>query len=296
MDPVQVRPMQENDLLSAERASAVTFFEAERSTRRVSDPEADLRSAAASKQWIERVRFYLSVDPAGCWVAVDEEAGANGVVGFAISQNRGRLWYLATYGVLPSHQGQGIGKRLLDAALTHADGRPGVFSSSVHPGATRRYRMAGFSLHPQMRMVGTVDRSTLPAVDGLREGQADDFAWMDRLDQNLRVAGHGPDHSYMLDTLRLVVCRDRARPGYVYLDHRGRASLLAAAHPQTAQKLLWEALASSRGTTLVNCITTPNEWAVDVGLAARLDIGQEGYIAVRGMPVPAPYLASGHFL
>ncbi|MEU1076081.1 MULTISPECIES: GNAT family N-acetyltransferase [unclassified Streptomyces] len=288
--------MQENDLPSAERASAVTFFEAERSTRRVSDPEADPRSAAASKQWIERMRFYLSVDPAGCWVAVDEKTDGNRVVGFAISQNRGRLWYLATYGVLPSHQGQGIGKRLLDAALTHADGRPGIFSSSVHPGATRRYRMADFSLHPQMRMVGTVDRSTLPVVDGLREGRTDDVAWMDQLDQNLRVAGHGPDHSYMLDTLRLVVCRDKAKPGYAYLDNRGRASLLAAAHPQTAQKLLWEALASSRGTTLVNCITTPNEWAVDVGLAARLDIGQEGYIAVRGMPVPAPYLPSGHFL
>ncbi|MEV6549782.1 GNAT family N-acetyltransferase [Streptomyces sp. NPDC051597] len=68
------------------------------------------------------MRFYLGVDPAGCWVAVDEKANGNSVVGFALSQNRGRLWYLATYGVLPSHQGQGIGKRLLDAALTHADG------------------------------------------------------------------------------------------------------------------------------------------------------------------------------
>ncbi|MDW4908574.1 hypothetical protein RB628_25355 [Streptomyces sp. ADMS] len=71
---------------------------------------------------------------------------------------------------------------------------------------------------------------------------------------------------------------------------------MAAAHPGTAQRLLWEALASSRGRTLVNCITTPSQWAVDVGLAARLDIGQEGYIAVRDMPAPAPYLASGHFL
>lgn len=184
----------------------------------------------------------------------------------------------------------------MDAALAYADGRPGIFSSSVHPGATRRYRLAGFSLHPQMRMVGIVDRSTLPAVDGLREGRSDDFEWMDRLDRDLRVARHGPDHGYMLGTLRLVVSADRTRPGYVYIDDRGRASLLAAAHPETAQRLLWEALASSQGRTLVNCITTPNEWAVDVGLAACLDIGQEGYTAVRDMPVPAPYLASGHFL
>lgn len=295
MDSVQVRPMQEDDLRSAERASAVTFLEAERSTRRVSDPEAEPRSEAASEQWIDRMRFFLSVDPGGCWVAVDGDEG-DSTVGFALSQNRGRLWFLATYGVLPSHQGRGVGRRLMDAVLAHADGRPGIFSSSIHPGATRRYRMAAFSLHPQMRMVGTVDRSTLPAVHGLREGRADDFAWMDELDQELRVAGHGPDHGYLLGTRRLVVSRDGARPGYVYLDDRGRASLLAARHPETAQTLLWEALASSRGSTLVNCITTPNEWAIDVGLAARLDIGQEGYIAVRGMPVPAPYLASGHFL
>ncbi|MFF3978250.1 GNAT family N-acetyltransferase [Streptomyces sp. NPDC055808] len=296
MDSVQVRLMREADLPSAERASAVTFFESERSTRRVSDPEIEPRSADASQQWVDRMRFFLSVDPEGCWVAIDEVAGARRTVGFAIAQNRAGLWFLATYGVLPSHQGQGVGKRLLDAALAHAGGRPGIFSSSVHPGATRRYRAADFSLHPQMRMVGVVDRSTLPVIDGLREGRADDFAWMDQLDRDLRVAGHGPDHGYMLDTLRLVVCRDPARPGYVYLDDRGRASLLAASDPATARKLLWEALASSQGPTLVNCITAPNEWAIDVGLAARLDIGQEGYIAVRGMPVPAPYLASGHFL
>ncbi|MEU0279124.1 GNAT family N-acetyltransferase [Streptomyces sp. NPDC006195] len=296
MDPVQVRLMCADDLASAERASALTFLDAERSTRRVSDPEVEPRSAVASKQWIDRMRFFLSVDPGGCWVAVKEDTGAGEVVGFAMSQNRGPLWFLATYGVLPGHQAQGLGKRLMDAALDHADGRPGIFSSSVHAGATRRYRLAGFSLHPQMRMVGTVDRSTLPPVEGLREGRADDFEWMDRLDRNLRGAGHGPDHGYMLGTMRLVVSRDTTKPGYVYLDDRGQAALLAAAQPETAQKLLWEAVASSRGATLVNCITTPNEWAIDVGLAARLDIGQEGYIAVRGMPVPAPYLASGHFL
>jgi hypothetical protein len=57
----------------------------------------------------------------------------------------------------------GIDKRLMGAVLSHANGRPGMFCSTVHPGATRRYRLAGFSLYPQMRMVGTVDRSALPS-------------------------------------------------------------------------------------------------------------------------------------
>jgi GNAT superfamily N-acetyltransferase len=291
MESVAVRPMREDDLHATERTSAAIFFEADRRSRRVSEPETEPRSAEASKQWIERMRHFLTVDPEGCWVAADGD-----IIGFAISQNRGRFWFLATFGVLTGRQGMGIGKQLMDAVLSHAAGRQGMLSSTVHPGATRRYRLAGFSLYPQMRMVGTVDRSTLPAVIGLQEGQASDLDWMDRLDERLRGAGHGPDHRYMLKTMRLVVSRATARPGYAYIDERGRAALVAAARPETAQSLLWEALASSRGDTLVNCITTANHWAVDVGLAARLDIGQEGYLAVRGMTDPAPYLASGHFL
>ncbi|REK84539.1 GNAT family N-acetyltransferase [Streptomyces inhibens] len=294
MESVQVRLAREEDLPLAERASAALFFEADRRSRRVCEPDIEPRSETASKQWIERMRYYLQVDPGGCWVAVDE---GGDIVGFAMSQNRGRAWYLATYGVVTRSQGRGVGKRLMDEVLAHAGGRPGLFSSTVHPGATRRYRMAGFTLYPQLRMVGTVARSTLPVVKGLREGRSDDFAWMDRLDEQLRGAGHGPDHGYMLDRLRLVVSDDLSRPGYVYIDEeQGRGVLLAAAEPPTAQNLLWEALASSRGDTLVNCITTANHWAVDVGLAARLDIGQEGYLALRGMNEPAPYLASGHFL
>jgi hypothetical protein len=171
-----------------------------------------------------------------------------------------------------------------------------MFSSTVHPAATRRYRLAGFSLYPQLRMVGTVDRSRLPSTKGLSEGQASDLEWMDRLDQELRGAGHGADHAFMLDHLRLVVSRASHRPGYVYVGNEGGPVLLAAAHVDTARTLLWEALGSSQANTLVNCITTANEWAVDVGLAARLDLGQEGYLAVRGMKPPAPYLPSGHFL
>ncbi|HET9142777.1 GNAT family N-acetyltransferase [Actinophytocola sp.] len=280
MSPVEIRPLREDDLPGAERASDVTFRE----------PGGQPRTETASKQWIDRMSHLLAVDPGGCWVATDGPE----IIGFAISQNRGAVWYLATYGVLPARQGKGVGRALMDAVLGHAGDRPGLFSATTHPGATRRYRLAGFLLHPQLRMVGTVDRSTLPAITGLREGEAGDVAWMDRLDETLRGAGHGPDHGYLLDNQRLVV--SRGRDGYVYIDDRGRASLLAAADPGIAADLLWEALASAQPDTLVNCITTDNHWAVDVGLAARLDIGQEGYLAVRGMAPPAPYLASGHFL
>ncbi|MEG8183595.1 GNAT family N-acetyltransferase [Nocardia terpenica] len=292
MDRVEVRPMRADDVPAAERTSAAVFFEYDRHNRRVGDPEPEPRSDRITERWIDRVRHFLEVDPHGCWVAVDGEQ----IVGLAVSQNRDRLWYLATYGVLSDRQGQGIGKRLLDAVLTHADGRQGMFASTVHPAATRRYRLAGFSLHPLMQMTGTVDRSTLPPVPGLTDGSAADFDWMDRLDQRLRGAGHGPDHQLLLNNHRLVVSRADTNPGYVYIDNQGRPNLLAAANPRTAENLLWEALASSQADTLVNRITTTNEWAIDVGLAAGLDLSQNGYLAVRNMPPPSPYLATGQFL
>lgn len=276
-----------------ERASAAAFLAGDRLTRRVSEPEPQPRSPAASRAWIDRIGFLLDVDPEGCRIAVDGDE----VLGFAVSQNRGGVWYLATYGVVPEHQGQGLGRELLEAVLAHAADRPALFISTIHPGATRRYRRAGFSLKPLMRMVGTVDRTMLPAVTGLQDGQVDDVAWMDRLDRELRGAGHGPDHQHMLATSRLMVSRAEGRRGYVYIDDdAGRPTLLAAETTEIGQTLLWEALAAGDGATLINAITAENEWAVDVGLAAGLDIGQEGYLAVRGMGVPAPYLPSGHFL
>jgi GNAT superfamily N-acetyltransferase len=289
---VTVRPMQLGDLESAERASSATFLEAERLVRRASDPQPQQRSSVAVKHWIDRMGHFLTVDGGGCWVAVDGPQ----VVGFAISQNRGGLWYLATYGVLPDYQGIGVGRRLMDAVLQHAADRPGMLISTIHPGATRRYRLAGFTLYPLMRLVGVVDRSAIPAIRGLRDGLATDFGWMDRLDTKLRGAGHGPDHPYMLKSLRLVVSPDPDRLGYAYVDERGRPMLLAAARRETARRLLWEAFASSVDETLVNCITTANHWAVDIGLKAGLAIGQEGYLAIRKMRDPSPYLASGHFL
>ncbi|MFI0445853.1 GNAT family N-acetyltransferase [Actinomadura sp. 6N118] len=134
--------MTNDDLHAAERAAAVTFLDAD---RRADEPEPEPPTAADSRRWTDLIGFLLSVDPNGCWVAEH----ADEIVGFAVSQNRERLWFLVTYGVLPGWQGKGIGKHLMDAVLSHADGRPGLFSSTVHPAATRRYRLAGFTLYPR---------------------------------------------------------------------------------------------------------------------------------------------------
>lgn len=293
MTEATIRPMTEADLVAAERLSSDGFLELDNRMVRRSWPDPEPRSAERGQAWIVRTRHFLETDPGGCWVAED----ASGMLGFATSYTRELMWVLATYVVLPQVQGQGIGKALLAAALHHGRGcLRGMLSASSDPKALRRYRQAGFSLHPQMHLSGTVDRSAIPVVEKVREGSAGDIDLMDSIDRRTRGAAHGPDHEVMLRLWRLVVSDTSTGSGYAYVEPSGRVALLAATNRRTATRLLWEALGSSTGDTAVPHVTPANEWAVDVGMAARLDLHQEGYLALRDMRPPAPYLHNGVFL
>lgn len=293
MTEVTIRPMTEADLVAAERLSSDGFLQLDRRMARRSEPEPEPRSPERSEAWTVRTRHFLATDPDGCWVAED----AGGMVGFVTSYTRELMWLLATYAVRPQAQGQGIGKALLAAALHHGRGcLRGMLSASADPRATRRYRQAGFSLHPQMFLAGTVDRTTIPVIEKVREGSAGDIDLMDSVDRRTRGAAHGADHEVMLRLWRLVVSDTSTGSGYAYVDRGGRVALLAATNRRTAARLLWEALASSDGPTEVAHVTAANEWAVDVGMAARLDLHQQGFLALRDMRPPAPYLHHGVFL
>ena len=287
-----IRPMRPADVPAAERLSAEGFHELDGRMFRRSWPDPELRSEARGAGWVARTRHLLETDPGGCWVAEDR----SGLVGVATSFNREKLWGLATYAVRPGLQGRGIGRALLAAALHHGRGSlRGMLSSSADPKAVRRYRMAGFSLHPQMSLTGTVDRSAIPVVEKVRDGTAGDIELMDSVDRQTRGAAHGSDHEVMLGLWRLIVSDSSTGSGYAYLDGTGVA-LLAATNRRTAARLLWTALADAGDEASVHHVTAANEWAIDVGLAARLDLHTEGYLGLRGMAPPTPYLHNGALL
>jgi hypothetical protein len=75
-------------------------------------------------------------------------------------------------------------------------------------------------------------------------------------------------------------------------------AVVCASSRKVATMLLWEAVASSDpdGELTVPHITAANEWAIDVGLAAGLSVHTAGYLALRGMKPPAPYLHHGALL
>ena len=287
MTDVRIRPMTADDVGAAERVTAIGFHELDTRMFRRSWPDPQLRPPDRSAAWVRRTRHLVGTDPGGCWVA-ERDAQLLGVV---VSFVREKMWLLASYAVVPGAQGLGLGRALLAPALEHGKGSlRGMLNASNDPKAVRRYHDVGFRLHPQMFLRGKPDRSTIPVVEKVREGSAADVDLMDSVDRRTRGAAHGPDHQILLEQYRLVVSDTSTGQGYAYLDDG--VALLAATDRRTAARLMWEAIASS-DELLIGHITPENDWAVEVGLAARLELDQGGYQALRHMKPPKPYLPHG---
>lgn len=282
--------MRPDDVAAAEQISDQAFFELDQRMLPPSAPPAERRSPERSASWARRTAGFLESDPDGCWVAEDDGE----VIGFATSLRRERLWVLATFAVRPGFQGKGVGRRVLEAAEAYARGSDvGLLAASEDPLALRRYHAAGFALFPQLYFRGEVDRSAIPAVSGVRDGTEADRGWMDDLDRSLRGGPHGPDHAHLAAMASLVVAADGS--GYAYAS-TDATYLIAAREPGTATTLLWECLARTDGIVEVPHVTTANPWALDVAMRARLAMSTRGFLAVRGMTPPSPYVHNGAML
>ncbi|GAA2342184.1 GNAT family N-acetyltransferase [Streptomyces cuspidosporus] len=286
----------EEDAEAVRTVSAATFG-ASRTLPGAPDAEWPPRRVALAHG---RNRHLARTDPGGCWLAVDD---AGMPVGAALSTRREGTWGLAMLAVLPRAQGRGLGRELLAATLAY--GRAclrGIIVGSEDPRAAATYRRAGFTLHPAIRMRGVVDKvakDRLPPLDGaVFEGGARQRDMMDSVDRRTRGGAHGPDHDLLLRQRRLFVSDDLAGSGYCYVGDDGTVELLAATSRRLAKRLLTAALLSlPEGTEArVPSLTAEQEWAVDVGLAAGLELSTRGYVCLRGMRPPAPYIPSGTFL
>ncbi|MEU6235554.1 GNAT family N-acetyltransferase [Kitasatospora sp. NPDC047058] len=240
---------------------------------------------------LARTRHLVRTDPEGCWLAELD----GGPVGAVLSLRREGLWVLALLAVLPQVQGKGVGRLLLERAAAYGRGcLRGMLCAAPSPAAVRRYRLAGFTLHPAMRLSGRVDRSGLvdPGDIPVHAGNGTHRHLLDSVDRRLRGAAHGPDHELLLGHCEeLLVADALAGSGYCYRDG-GEVRLLAATSKRIAARLLREALARvPEGTQArVEALTAEQEWALDVGLEVGLTVETHGYLGLRGMRPPAPYL------
>lgn len=290
-----VRRMRPDDAADVERLTADAFHDLAIRTRPAGTPEPPPRSPQRSQAWLTRLEHLVAHDPSGCWVAEEREV----LLGAAAALRRETLWGLSTLAVRPGIQSRGIGRALLDAALSYSEGCVrGIICSSPDPRAARRYRLAGFALHPTTAFSGSVDRSALPVVEHVREATPADLELCDSVDRQIRGAAHGVDHEPMMRQFRLVVVDHTTGSGYCYVLSDGGPYLLAATNRRTAQRLLWESLAAApeAAEVEIDALTAEQDWALDVAFAAGLTIRTEGYLALRHMRPPVPYVPSGHFL
>jgi hypothetical protein len=200
--------------------------------------------------------------------------------------------------VVPSAQGTGVGRALLERAGGHgASAVRALLCASTDPRAVATYRLAGFRVHPAMRLAGVVDRARLTPTRWVRDAGPDAADFADGVAWVVRGAPHGPDHRVLAAENQLLVAETPTGRGYCYL-RAGEVRLVAATDPPTARELLWEALArQAPGARVeVDDVTAEQQWALDVAVAAGLHILNSGFVCARGLRPPAPYIPSGAFL
>jgi predicted N-acetyltransferase YhbS len=235
-----------------------------------------------------RIAHLQRTDPGSCWVA--EENGD--IVGCSLALVREGMWFLSLLMVAPGRQGKGIGRQLLDAALSTATDCSWILST-VDPAALRRYQRAGFALHASYSAKGPVDRSRIPAVTGVQDGAYGEHAGLlEKVSRTVRGASIGPEVPYF-DTVgaRLLVVPDE---GYAVLRDGGIATL-AATNEDAARRLLWSAIAESGDKVEVDWLSANQQWAIDVCLDAHLALEGGASLCLRGQPAMSPYLPSGAF-
>ena len=286
-----VRPLRPEDVDAADAMAAASLARMAEEYERETPWE---RNAEAVARGRVRIGHLQRTDPDGAWVATD----GDDVIGIALSLRRGPMWFLSLLAVDPTRQAQGIGRRLLDAALATMPGAETAWIlATSDPKALRRYALAGFALRPGYTAKGPLDRARIPSA-GVREGDwARDGDLVDDVGRHLRHAPYGPDLDAMsIMGTRLLVVDEPGGRGFCAWAPRGIVCL-GATTPAVAQRLLWAGLAEVPGeVSTVDWLTADQQWAIDVVLEARLPLTGGPSVCVRSSTGPlTPYLPSGAF-
>ncbi|HVB05241.1 MAG TPA: GNAT family N-acetyltransferase [Acidimicrobiales bacterium] len=237
---------------------------------------------------LSRFRHLLGTDPLGS--AVAEVDGR--VAGFCQAHRREKTFVLGMLGVHPDFQDRGIGKRLLERALSYGEGSTAQYIfSSMDPRALHRYVRAGFSLHPT---VFATKRAGAPEGDELTAapGSAGELAVVADIDRAVRGSARSEDVGFWLRAGQRLVLDEEG--GYAVVS-ANRLTTLAARTEEVARRLL-ERVLRSPGEIGLSWIAAEQQWAVETAATAGCTLVVRGAVMSRGVEaLPAPYLPNGLF-
>jgi GNAT superfamily N-acetyltransferase len=290
---VTVRLMTDDDVEAASRVQIAAFAARDQAAGIEPRPVTD---AVWARLHI-RHRHFLINDPAGSWVATQDDE----VIGSALALKRAGLWGLSLLVVDPDVQSTGVGRRLIDASLTYAVGCDrACILSTTDPRAMRLYATSGFALYPQVGGHGEPDRAALPALRGrVRDGSVADAPLADEIDWAVRGAPRGPDHVRMATDMAMFVIDDIDGRGYAYFRDDGMLYTLAATDDGTADALLWRCLAQAADLGVavsIDHLNAEQQWAIRTSYRARLKVEPGGPAFWRGITPPLAFLPSGAYL
>lgn len=262
---------------------------------------AERELPGAWQRWRDRIARLLETDADGCFVAVRDEGA---VIGVAQAMIRDQLWILSLLTVDPRCQSAGAGRALMDAALTYRDASigpgvtatPGLIVASNDPRALRLYARAGFELRPTFAAEGKVDAATLPELETeLKRLEPRQFSELESLTRVVRGATYTQELKYIHATGARVL-GDGER-GFVVTTEGHGIWALVAADEHAARTLLYAGLRDRAGARVhVRWLTAAQQWAIDIALAAGLELKADGALCVRGEPGTLyPFVPSGPF-
>ena len=246
----------------------------------------------------DRTRHFLGTDPGGSWVA--EEGGT--IVGMSQSFVREGYWMLSQLGTVPGRQGHGVGRELLELAVSHGDpGSPGTIQCSRDPKAMALYTGFGFALHPVVTAWGGIRPGAVERPTEVDRYEPDDVGERElevvtAIDRKVRASARAVDIVAMLAQpgSRLLLHADQ---GYAVAKDE-RIVTLGARQEESAALVLRAMLAEApAGETIeINWLTSAQQWAVREVVAAGIELRPYGPVMVRGMDgPPSPYIPSGGF-
>jgi len=269
-------------------ANELMFAAFEDLGRRMNEPPHPPGDPAAGHV---RMRRAMATDPGGAWVTED----AAGLTGAALALVREGVWGLSLLVVRPQLQSAGIGSALLARALEHGAGaRGGIILGSPDPRALRAYTRAGFALHPSIYAHGRPQG--VAAAPEVRPFEPADHELAAAVDRAVRGAAHGGDLDALVEGGSELV----TFPGRGYAAYRaGDVKTVAAFDDEAAAALLRTVLAlvPDGMDAHVDWLTATQQWAIDVAVAARLELRPGGAVFLRGDVGPfRPYLPGGAYL